>query len=125
MRLELEFLIQREFVQWLEKSNILHCASCGGMKTHIKIASKMKQAGYKKGFPDVMIYEPCGPYHGLAIELKSKGGKTTKEQKEWCSELNERGYKSTIMPANLEHEDAIKWLKDKVKAYFETKGGKE
>lgn len=60
-------------------------------------AKRMKATGYKRGFPDVFVYEPRGPFHGLAIELKKeKGGTVSKSQKEWQQALEKRGYHATV-----------------------------
>ena len=60
-------------------------------------AKRMKATGYKRGFPDVFVYEPRGTFHGLAIELKKeKGGRVSESQKEWVEALEMRGYKAAI-----------------------------
>ena len=60
-------------------------------------AKRLKASGYKRGFPDVFVYEPRGPFHGLAIELKKeKGGRVSQAQKDWLNALEMRGYKATV-----------------------------
>ena len=60
-------------------------------------AKRMKATGYKRGFPDVFVYEPRGSFHGLAIELKKdSGGRVSPSQKEWQKALEMRGYMATI-----------------------------
>jgi len=60
-------------------------------------AKRLKAAGYKRGFPDVCVYEPRGAFHGLAIDLKKdKGGRVSTSQKEWLKSLEMRGYKATV-----------------------------
>jgi hypothetical protein len=60
-------------------------------------AKRMKATGYKRGFPDVFVYEPRGPFHGLAIELKKeKGGRVSQSQKDWKQALEERGFHATV-----------------------------
>ena len=60
-------------------------------------AKRMKATGYKRGFPDVFVYEPRGAFHGLAIELKKeKGGRVSESQKEWKQALEERGFHATV-----------------------------
>lgn len=78
----------------------------------------MKMSGYKKGCPDIMIFEPRGGYHGLMIELKAKNGVTTKDQVEWQNNLEIRGYKAYIMPKGLEHQEGLEWLIKKTEAYL-------
>ena len=60
-------------------------------------AIRLKETGYKKGFPDLFIYEPRGDHHGLAIELKrDNGGRVSQSQKEWKERLEKRGYRATV-----------------------------
>ncbi len=91
---QLEYQLQKAVVEWIGYSypNLLYCASAGGMRTNITTAKKMKATGYKKGFPDLFIYEPNNKYKGLALELKVKGNYASKHQKEWLHNLNQRGY---------------------------------
>lgn len=60
-------------------------------------AKRLKASGYKRGFPDVFIYEPRGRWHGLAIELKrDKGGRLSAPQREWIAALEARGYRAVV-----------------------------
>ena len=65
----------------------------------------VKILGVSKGVPDVMIPKSIFinigdqrviKYAGLAIELKSKKGKTTKEQDEWLEYLDGEGWYTAI-----------------------------
>ena len=93
-----EHQLQRNIIKYLNLKypKLLYCASAGGVRTSFKQAIKMKQTGYVKGFPDLFIYEPIEPYHGLAIEVKIKKGRPTKPQLEWRDKLNKRNYVSEI-----------------------------
>jgi hypothetical protein len=42
--------------------------------------------GNLKGYPDIIIDEPRGQYHGLRIELKKTGERVKKRNGEWASE---------------------------------------
>lgn len=56
-----------------------------GEKRSIKTASKLKQMGMKRGWPDFVLIEPSGRLH--CLELKRIGGKLTDEQENfrtWC-----------------------------------------
>ena len=68
----------------------------GQYQVHMSQRIKAKNSGYKKGFPDLFLYEPRGSYHGLAIELKVGYNKPTKEQLEWIEQLNKRKYKAVV-----------------------------
>ncbi len=53
-------------------------------------AVRMKRAGVSRGFPDYLIFANDRRF---AIELKRrKGGKTTPEQLDWLSVLDEYGF---------------------------------
>ena len=64
----------------------------GQYQVHMSQRIKAKKSGYKKGFPDLFIYEPRGSYHGLAIELKVGYNKPTAHQKEWLEKLKQCGW---------------------------------
>ena len=68
----------------------------------------MKRMGLQKGFPDLFIPMPKGGFHGLFLELKAQGGKTTKEQEEWLSLLNENGYAVCVAVGALQAVEKIK-----------------
>jgi len=88
-----EYQLQKAVCKYLDLKNILYCASLGGQyqKFHSQ-RNKAKASGYKKGFPDLFLYEPRGKYHGLAIELKVGYNKPTVEQLTWLNKLTKRGY---------------------------------
>ena len=89
--------VQKAVIDYLKYTypGALYCASAGGVRTSMKQAIKMKATGYVKGVPDLQIFEPMGNYHGLLIEIKDIKGVVSKEQKEWISQLNKRGYYAT------------------------------
>jgi hypothetical protein len=92
-----EYQLQKAVCKYLDLSNILYCGSMGGQYQAFKSQRiKAKQTGYKRGFPDLFIYESRGKYHGLAIELKVGYNKPTKEQLIWIKELIDRGYMAKV-----------------------------
>lgn len=69
----------------------------------------MREAGLKKGVPDIFLPVPRGGCHGLFIELKrQRGSKITAEQKEWQTALRAQGYASEICKGAVEAADVIK-----------------
>lgn len=56
----------------------------------------MVAAGYEKGIPDLIIYEPRGEFHGLCIEFKSKKGRLSEWQDVWLANLSHRGYYTAV-----------------------------
>ena len=92
-----EYQLQKAVCKYLDLQNVLYCGSMGGQyQVHMSQRIKAKKSGYKKGFPDLFIYEPRGSYHGLAIELKVGYNKATNEQRWWRDQLRDRGYKAEI-----------------------------
>jgi hypothetical protein len=91
-----EYHIQVALVQWLKTAypKALFTIAPNGMKLSIGSAVKLKRMGYSKGTPDIMIFEPRHGYHGLFIELKTKTGQISPEQKIWNTSLEWRGYRS-------------------------------
>ena len=103
-----EYQLQKALCKYLELQQVLYCGSMGGQyQVHMSQRIKAKKSGYKKGFPDLFIYEPRGSYHGLAIELKTGYNKASKPQLHWQKELTKRGYKAEICTGIDEALDAI------------------
>ncbi|QDP48235.1 MAG: hypothetical protein Unbinned585contig1001_5 [Prokaryotic dsDNA virus sp.] len=103
-----EYQLQKAVCKYLDLNNVLYCGSMGGQyQVHFSQRIKAKKSGYKKGFPDLFIYEPRGDYYGLAIELKVGYNKPTKEQLYWQKELNKRNYKSCVCKGIDEALDTI------------------
>ena len=92
-----EYQLQKAVCKYLDLQGYLYCASMNGQyQVHMSQRIKAKKSGYKKGFPDLFIYEPRANYHGLAIELKVGYNKATNEQRWWRDQLRERGYMAEI-----------------------------
>jgi hypothetical protein len=60
--------------------------------TLIGLRKSASQLRSTNGFPDIFIPEPKAGFYGLFLELKSIRGKTSPEQKQWHSDLSDRGY---------------------------------
>ena len=78
--------------------NILWTSTLGGVylgKGNYKQKALVKKH-YKKGVPDLLIFEPNKKYHGLMVEIKVKPNKPSKYQKIWISNLTDRNYKAVV-----------------------------
>ena len=65
--------------------------------------------GLRKGMPDLGILRPCGPYHGLFVEMKrSTGGIVSEAQETMIAKLNYRGYKAIVAEGADEAMQATK-----------------
>lgn len=56
----------------------------------------LKAEGLKAGVPDICLPVASNGYHGLYIEMKAKGGSTTKLQKQWIAALNAQNYFAVV-----------------------------
>jgi len=56
----------------------------------------MKRMGVLKGASDLFMAWPKGDYHGLFIEVKSKTGKPSAEQKAFLQRMRDVGYRAEI-----------------------------
>lgn len=61
-------------------------------KAYAIMQNHLEEMGRLKGFPDLFIAEPTAKHPGLYIEMKSKTGKISDEQKKVMMKLSERGY---------------------------------
>lgn len=67
----------------------------GGSRNKIE-AANLKRQGVKSGVPDLCIpVARCG-YHGLYIEMKTKTGRVSDNQKKWLSLLRDNGYAAFV-----------------------------
>ena len=60
--------------------------------TYSPAGKKLKDMGAKPGIPDWLILHPLHHYHGVAIELKTKGGSLQESQKQVLENLENQGY---------------------------------
>jgi hypothetical protein len=74
---------------------LLFAVPNGGDRNKI-VAAKMKAEGVKPGVPDYVLTFPAQEFHGLAIELKSRTGYASREQKDWIEALRANGYRAEV-----------------------------
>ena len=63
----------------------------------------------KPGVPDICLPVARGGYHGLYIELKTKTGSQSPEQKQWQRDLLNEGYCAVVCRGFYEAVDTIDW----------------
>ena len=77
--------------QFPELKYLYHCPN-GGSRNPAE-AQKLKRMGVLPGVSDLHLPVARGGFHGLWVEMKrQKGGKLSKDQKEWLDGMNEEGY---------------------------------
>ena len=99
-----EHIEQSKLCTWLDYKKLLYFAVPNGIflkdkRTAFKIISKMKAEGMKKGVPDIAIFLEKKL---LFIEMKTKTGTTTKEQKEWIKNINKYKHCEAIVCKGFE-----------------------
>jgi hypothetical protein len=67
----------------------------GGYRNKIE-AQRLQAAGVKKGVYDILLPVSRGGFHGLFIEMKSKTGVVSKEQKEFGCNVQKQGYAAVV-----------------------------
>lgn len=94
-----EFKIQADFVQQVRLfyPDLLFTISPAGFIMSAGMGMKMMRLGYTKGTPDVLIFEPRGPYHGFLFEFKAPGGKISPEQVDFMSRARKCGYAVAVV----------------------------
>lgn len=63
-----------------------------GARTSMSVAKRLKREGMRSGVPDLFLAVARGGYHGLFLEMKSRKGVVSKEQKTWIGRLAAAGY---------------------------------
>lgn len=93
-----EYRIQADFIRYLELMypELLYTTSPAGFIMSAGMAMKMMRMGYRKGTPDLTIYEPRGEYHGLFIEFKDPKGVVSEEQRRFLDRASELGYATAV-----------------------------
>lgn len=71
---------------------LLHAIPNGGHR-HKAVAARMKAEGVKRGVPDLCLPVASGGHHGLYIEMKTRKGRLSNEQKRWANALQAQGYR--------------------------------
>jgi len=90
---------QCAFVRYirLRYKDVLFSASvAGSVQMSVQQWRRATEAGYTKGFPDIVVYEPRGSFHGMAIEMKRKGGRVQPEQEKVLDMMRQRGYDAVV-----------------------------
>jgi len=67
-----------------------------GGKRDIRVAAQMKREGVLAGAPDLFLAEPRENKHGLFIEMKKIGGRTSSNQNDIIDKLRAKGYEAIV-----------------------------
>lgn len=97
---EQESTLQTQTAQWLSMQypaeKYLYFHTPNGGKRDAITGAILKRQGVRKGVPDWIFLEPRNGASGLIVELKTKTGSTSKEQKEFIKMALQRGYVTAV-----------------------------
>lgn len=68
----------------------------GPKLVRVKLGRIMHAEGLRKGVPDILCAVAASGYHGLALELKTKGERPSPEQRAWHARLSDQGWKVVV-----------------------------
>ena len=74
---------------------LLHAIPNGGHR-HKAVAARMKAEGVRAGVPDVFLPVPRGGFAGLYVEMKTRRGRVSEEQRQWIEGLRAQGYRVEV-----------------------------
>lgn len=77
----------------------------GGLRDP-RVAAALKAEGVLAGFPDLVLMAPRGSaplYHGCVVEMKTVGGRCSKDQVRVLAALRRRGYFVIIGNRGVDH----------------------
>ena len=74
---------------------LLHAIPNGGHR-HKAVAARMKAEGVRSGVPDVFLPVPRGGFAGLYVEMKTRRGRVSEEQRRWIDALCAQGYRAEV-----------------------------
>ena len=90
---------QKALIEWAE----IHTGQYPELRSLFAIPNqgagrnkRLQREGVKPGVPDLFLPVARPPYHGLFIELKVKGGRSSAQQQEWIRMLNGTGYRAVV-----------------------------
>ena len=109
-KIQMDILTWACYVKYKDKTlaEFLHHSPNGGLRT-AREGTKFKAMGVKAGYPDLILDIARQDYNGLRIELKTKKGKVSTEQKNRIAMLNEENYKAVVCYG---YDEAVNTLKD-------------
>jgi len=89
--------IQQAVVRYVRTKYIWIPFTCApATSTSAREGAKKKKMGYCKGWPDLFFAISRKGYHGLFIELKTKKGRLSKDQRLILSYLADQGYQVLV-----------------------------
>lgn len=102
-----QLIIVMDFIRFHGLDNVTYHVA-NERSTTPQAGAILKRKGVLAGVSDIIMMKPSQRWHGLAIELKVKGGKLSLAQSKFLSALNEEGYLAKVC---FGADEAIKLIK--------------
>lgn len=107
-----EKVIHKTVIDWvmlnpLLKRVVIHIPNEGERKSYY--GKLLQQYGMRAGVSDLFIGLARHGFHGAWIELKSKDGKLSKEQRAFIEDMRQQGYYADACYSIDEAINKIKW----------------
>jgi hypothetical protein len=74
---------------------LLYAIPNGGHR-HKAVAARMKAEGVRRGVLDICLPVARAPHHGLYIEMKTRRGRVSPDQRRWIAALRAQGYRAEV-----------------------------
>ncbi len=84
--------------QYPEVAEYMTAVPHGGQR-HKAVAAKLRAEGVTRGYPDILIDYPCGPFSGMRIEMKRRNATQSDikpEQRAWGDRLLAAGFLAVV-----------------------------
>lgn len=91
--------------QPIVRDHLLHIPNGG--RRNIREAARLKKMGVRPGVSDYLLPISRGGYIGLWVELKSKLGRLTPEQRAWIERMIAAGYVARVAYGWMDAKDII------------------
>lgn len=96
-----EHTLQRNFVDWFRWCyprwrKLLVAVPNGGARNAITGAI-LKAEGATRGVADLILFIPNKYHHALCIEMKTRQGRQSPQQKEWQEAVEHMGYRYEVV----------------------------
>lgn len=113
--------IQMQIIEWTQVPGVrdkypelaLLYHTANERKCSVYEGVHFKRMGVKSGVPDLHLPVPRKGYHGMYMELKSKNGRLSDNQKWWLDKLAEQGYLCVVYRDPKEaFEQLVRYLDD-------------
>ena len=85
-------------IEWVHLMHLEHIVIHipNGGKLSPMQGAKLKKLGQRKGCSDLFIVRSSGWFKGLFLEMKSKKGRVSPEQKQFLADMKAEGYDTAI-----------------------------